>query len=236
MVAATAVASAREDRRRLRRPRLRPPETLACVGAAMAAFWPGTVLSSTHLVMVSACLVPLGVRTLLRLEDVAGIPAPAEAAAAATRATEAYRACYEHARSGLALLDLVTLPGTGTDAVITHANRALAEIAGAGPAGAADLIGVTLGTLLDDDPVRAAVRRLAGGELSDWTGEVALRDPDAPGVRLHLVLLPGVEQNRARLSLTATRLDRPARTVTPPAPAGTGSTPEQLPEPFPLAG
>ncbi len=238
MVAATAVASARDDSRRLRRPRLRPPETLACVGAAMAAFWPGTVLSSTHLVMVSACLVPLGVRTLLRLEDLAGIPAPAEAAAEAARATEAYRTCYEHARSGLALLDLVTLPGIGADAVITHANRALAGITGSNRAESADLIGVSLVTLLGDGPLRTAVRRLAGGELSTWTGEVALNDHDHDaadvGVALHLVLLPGAEQNRARLSLTATRLDRPARTATAPAPAP--AVPGSAPEPFPLAG
>ena len=60
----------------------------------------------------------------------------------------------------------------------------------------------------------------------------AVADVAAAGVRLHLVLLPGAEQNRARLSLTATRLDRPARTATAPAPAVPGSAPE----PFPLAG
>jgi len=223
MVAATAVAPAREDRRLLRRPVLRLPESLACVGAAMTLFWPGTALSSTHLVMVSSCLIPLGVRTLLRLDGVVTIPAPAGVAAEAARAAEAHRTCFEHARSGLALLDLVAVPGRCADAVVSHANRALAELAGV------DVVGRRLGDLpagTDGDLLRTALRALTAGTLTDWDGELTLGGPAGRSVRLHLVLLPRVGEGTARVSLTALPVAR--RRLARPL--------DQAPRRLPLAG
>lgn len=48
---------------------LSPPALLAWPGVGALAFWPGSWLSPGQLVVVISCLLPLGLTTLMRLEQ-----------------------------------------------------------------------------------------------------------------------------------------------------------------------
>lgn len=187
MVAATAVSAPPARRRGLAR--LRLPEMLACTGAALAGAWPGTPLSSTHLILVTACFVPVGVRTLLRLENTLIVPAPAAFYTDLGRTD--YRTVFDHTRTALAVLDV----DASGEARIHRANLAFTDIVGPAlnPAGSEPV-------RLDPHRVFAAteaarltqaLQALHAAELTTWDGE--LTDEHGAALRVGLVRLPGAD-------------------------------------------
>ncbi|MBK6871578.1 MAG: PAS domain-containing protein [Kineosporiaceae bacterium] len=196
MVAATAMSAtvSAPPMRRRGLARWRLPELLACTGIALAGAWPGTPLSSTHLIMVTACLVPLGVRTLLRLEEALIIPAPAAFYTDLGRTD--YRTVFDHTRTALAVLDV----DASGEARIHRANPAFTDILG------------PVITPVDGEPARLdpqrvfaaadavrlaqALAALHAAELTTWDGE--LSDDQGEAVRVGLVRLPGADAATAR--------------------------------------
>jgi len=176
---------------------LRLPEWLACVGIALAGYWPWTPGSSSHLVMVTMCLLPMGVRTLLRWEALAQVPEPPHSAAAP--GAQDYRASFERALVGLAILEQ-----SEDGMTVVQVNRALHEMLGGDPAGRLVTDLVDPGDL---DGAAAALAGLADGGLTAWRGELCLPRLDGDGPRwlhLGLVPLPGQDGVPARVSLQAT--------------------------------
>ena len=191
-------------------PRVRLPELLACAGVATAAVWPGNPLASAPLALAATCMVPLGVRTLLRLEESIVIQGPAEARARAATVTEDFRRCVDQARCGLALLDLAPPGQPGARALVVQANRTLATLpafsaVGDGVAGhdLLDLLRPGLDASADD--LAAAIRALADGTATEH--DVVIRPATTPddALRLSLTRLDATD-NAVRVALTVTRL------------------------------
>ena len=176
---------------------LRLPEWLACTGIALAGYWPWTPGSSSHLVMVTMCLLPLAVRTLLRWESLAKLPGPPRAVPAP--GAQDYRASFDHSLVGLAILEQ-----SEDGVVVVQVNRALREMLGGDPAGrpVTDLVGPD-----DRDGAAAALAGLVDGGQTAWRGELCLPrlDGDRPRwLHLGLVPLPREDGAPARVSLQAT--------------------------------
>jgi hypothetical protein len=207
MVVATAAAhstptasAARRHRRRLR-----ADELLACAGAGLALFWPGTVGSSAYLIMVSACFVPVGVRTLLQLE--AGLippPVPPAASPNAEPGRPDDGAIVRHTRTALALID-VTTEGT----VVRRANPAFRTLCPGGfdpPS-----------LFVPDDAVAvdSALERVRAGRFDVWDAATALSAPEEGGrirwLQVGLTPLPEAATSGTwRVALSLTRIDPPA--------------------------
>ncbi len=187
--------------------RTRPPELLACAGVAIAFLWPWAVLSPTHVVIVLACLLPLGLRTLIDMEEAlmrGAIPAPAPLLT--ELADPGYRTSFELHQAALALID-VHEDGA---AVIADQNLAFERLAArlggeAPPAG--DAPGPErVFTVADGVRLRTQLAELAAGRIESWQGTLELApDPDA-GAELAQVLLSALTGPPARISLTLLRL------------------------------
>jgi hypothetical protein len=228
MVAATAVAAGGDtparSLRRLRPQRLpRPSELLACVGAALVACWPGTALSSSHLIVVSACFVPIGLRTLLRLEDSLVVPAPD---ARPLPGPADLAPVWQHTRTALALLDLAPAPALDRARPglprVAQANPAYIELAGGLPAFDPHALFVPSAAAL----VEAALAALGDARATTWTAVLGLAagadDPREPRwAQLELTRLPDDEAGeRPRIALGLVRREAPARSTHGSAPAG----------------
>lgn len=224
--AVSAVSSAPARRRGLAR--LRLPEMLACAGAAMAGAWPGTPLSSTHLIMVSACFVPLGVRTLLRLENDLVVLPPAAFHTSLGRTD--YRTAFHHVRTALALIDL-DRDGTAT---IHRANPAFRELAGITAPEPGPLDPHRLFTADGARALDGALRLLSTGTASTWDGVVtaAAAGADQAGLlRVGLVRLP--TEDGVRIGMSLVHLDPPPPPPPTPAPEVPLPRAEQAGEPVP---
>jgi len=235
MVAATAVVSGgdapaaaihRAEPRRI----LRPHQALACAGAALAGFWPGTVLSSTHLIVVSACFVPIGMRTLLRLEESLVAPGPQ---ARPEPPLGELAPVLRHTRTGLALLDLPPTSQTGatgdTDeppAPRVHlANPAYRDLAAATVGGSAETSFDPRRIFVSSAAARveAALADLAAGRATTWTGVLGLtsRADGTRWVQVELVRLPDDEaREHSRIALSMVRREAAARSTQGCAPHG----------------
>jgi len=229
MVAATAVAVGGDApagvvRRARPRRMLRPHELLACAGAAMVGFWPGTTLSSTHLIVVSACFVPIGLRTLLRLEESVTIPVPN---ANHVPSLVELGPVLRHTRTGLALLDLGSASDGAALPRVHQANPAYHELA------ATAAVGADTGEEHFDPRqlfvasaaarIEAALADLGAGHTTAWTGVLGLsgRCDGHRWVQLELVRLPDDEAGQhPRIALSMVRRDAPAQQPNGCAPAG----------------
>jgi hypothetical protein len=206
MVVATATAqtstspASRSLSRRLRR--LRLDELLACAGAGTALFWPGDAGSSTQLIIVAVCFVPVGVRTLLHLEASLVVPPPA--AFHTELGHPDYRTAFQHTRTALALLD------AGHDGlVVRHANPAFDLLCPGGFHPAA------LFTAADAAAITSAVTEILGGRSATWDTPAILRgtgeQDDAAWVQIGLTRLPrGHGGEATRISLSMVRIAPPA--------------------------
>lgn len=194
---------------------LRLPEYLACVGIALVGWWPGERLSSTQLILVTLCLSPLAVRTLLRWEewasppyglpttDAAGRPAQLspQAGAADVESSDSYRTSFERALVALAILEV-----DGSAVQVVQANLALRDLVGEVPEG------TPLTALVrprDRVLAHTAALALAEGRLDAWRGVLAVTpaggtpDDEPLWLQVSLVALPARPNTPRRLSLQA---------------------------------